>query len=340
MEEIGVKFGLWFELEMVNKDSDLYRAHPDWIIHVPGRYHCQARHQHVLDYSRPEVVDYIHDMVAKILSESKISYIKWDMNRYMTAPFSLALPADRQGEMMHRYTLGLYNLYSRLTSEFPHVLFESCASGGARFDPGLLYFAPQAWCSDDTDASERCKIQYGTTYVYPVSMIGAHVSAVPNHQLHRTTPLATRANVAMFGTFGYELDLEKMPEEEIQVVKEQIRFMKKYRRLIQIESDFYRLLSPFKGNETGWICVSPDKKTALAGFYQRLNKVNASWIRFKLAGLSEDVKYKLSYRVCDETRGYAAYGDELMSVGIPIDREDLTALGGDFASIVFEISAE
>jgi alpha-galactosidase len=144
----------------------------------------------------------------------------------------------------------------------------------------------------------------------------------------------------MFGTFGYELDLEKMPEEEIQVVKEQIRFMKKYRRLIQIESDFYRLLSPFKGNETGWICVSPDKKTALAGFYQRLNKVNASWIRFKLAGLSEDVKYKLSYRVCDETRGYAAYGDELMSVGIPIDREDLTALGGDFASIVFEISAE
>ena len=348
MEEIGVKFGLWFELEMVNKDSDLYRAHPDWLIHVPGRYQCQARHQHVLDYSRPEVVDYIHDMVAKILSESKISYIKWDMNRYMTAPFSLALPADRQGEMMHRYTLGLYNLYSRLTSEFPHILFESCASGGARFDPGMLYYAPQAWCSDDTDASERCKIQYGTTYVYPVSMIGSHVSAVPNHQLLRTTPLATRANVAMFGTFGYELDLEKMPEEEIQVVKDQIRFMKKYRRLIQVESDFYRLVSPFEGNDTAWICVSQDKRTALAMFCQRLNKINASWLRLKLAGLAEDIRYEVSYTVDGTKTSYSAYGDELMRVGIPIKREmgipmgneRRSALGGDFASIVFEILAE
>ena len=340
MEEIGIKFGLWVELEMVNKDSDLYRAHPDWMIQAPGRYHCQGRHQHVLDFSRQEVVDCIHDMIAKILSTSKISYVKWDMNRYMTASFSPALPADRQGEMMHRYILGVYSLYERLIGEFPHILFESCASGGGRFDPGMLYYAPQAWTSDDTDASERCRIQYGTSYVYPLSMMGAHVSAVPNHQLGRTTPLSTRGNVAMFGTFGYELDVLAMTEEESAVVKEQIIRMKKYREMIQLGSDFYRLLDPFKGNETGWICVAKDRKSALALFCQTLNRVNDSWIRFRLDGLDADVSYRVRYSIGEETREYTAWGDELVNIGIPIDRADLNTQGGDFASILYELCAE
>ena len=340
MEEIGLKFGLWVELEMVNKDSDLYRAHPDWMIQAPGRYHCQARHQHVLDFSRQEVVDHIHDMIAKILAASKISYVKWDMNRYMTAAFSQDLPADRQGEMMHRYILGVYSLYERLISEFPHILFESCASGGARFDPGMLYYAPQAWTSDDTDAYERCRIQYGTSFVYPLSMMGAHVSAVPNHQLGRTTPLSTRGNVAMFGTFGYELDVLAMSEEESAVVKEQIIRMKKYREMIQLGSDFYRLLDPFKGNETGWICVAKDRKSALALFCQTLNRVNDSWIRFRLDGLDADVCYRVRYSIGEETREYTAWGDELVNIGVPIDRADLNTQGGDFASILYELWAE
>ena len=317
MEEIGLKFGLWVELEMVNKDSDLYRAHPDWMIQAPGRYHCQARHQHVLDFSRQEVVDHIHDMIAKILAASKISYVKWDMNRYMTAAFSQDLPADRQGEMMHRYILGVYSLYERLISEFPHILFESCASGGARFDPGMLYYAPQAWTSDDTDAYERCRIQYGTSFVYPLSMMGAHVSAVPNHQLGRTTPLSTRGNVAMFGTFGYELDVLAMSEEESSVVKEQIIRMK-----------------------TGWICVAKDRKSALALFCQTLNRVNDSWIRFRLDGLDADVCYRVRYSIGEETREYTAWGDELVNIGVPIDRADLNTQGGDFASILYELWAE
>ena len=196
VEEMGLKFGLWVELEMVNKDSDLYRAHPDWIIGVPERFESHSRHQHVLDFSRKEVVDYIYAMVSKIIRESSISYIKWDMNRYMTEPYSRGLDASSQGEVMHKYILGVYDLYTRLTTEFPEILFESCASGGARFDPAMLYFAPQTWTSDDTDGNERTKIQYGTSYVYPIVSMGTHVSAVPNHQLYRVTPLSTRANVA------------------------------------------------------------------------------------------------------------------------------------------------
>ena len=203
VEKMGLKFGLWVELEMVNKDSDLYRAHPDWIIGVPERFESHSRHQYVLDFSRKEVVDHIYAMISKIIRESSISYIKWDMNRYMTEPYSRGLDASSQGKVMHKYILGVYDLYTRLITEFPEILFESCASGGARFDPGMLYFAPQTWTSDDTDASERTKIQYGTSYVYPIVSMGTHVSAVPNHQLHRVTPLSSRANVAYFGTFGY-----------------------------------------------------------------------------------------------------------------------------------------
>ena len=330
VEEMGLKFGLWVELEMVNKDSDLYRAHPDWIVGVPERFESHGRHQHVLDFSRKEVVDYIYEMISKILRESRISYIKWDMNRYMSEPYSRGLAAKDQGKMMHRYILGVYDLYTRLTEEFPEILFESCASGGARFDPAMLFFAPQTWTSDDTDASERAKIQYGTSYVYPLVSMGSHVSAVPNHQLLRITPLSTRANMAYFGTFGYELDLNLLSEEEMAQVKEQVAFMKKYRRLIQVEGDFYRLLSPFKGNETAWIVVSPDKNQAVAAFYQKLNKINASWLRFRLEGLDKDTLYEVK---CNDTV-YRAYGDELMYAGIPVDRELLNKEGGDFASLL------
>ena len=368
IEALGMKFGLWVELEMVNKDSDLYRSHPEWVIGAPERFDCHARHQYVLDYSNPDVVEYIYKMISEILRKSRISYIKWDMNRYMTGPFSTAQwtqthsssgawPAVSQGEMMHRYILGVYSLYEKLTGEFPDILFESCASGGARFDAGMLFWAPQAWCSDDSDAYERQKIQYGTSYVYPIVSMGSHVSAVPNHQLLRTTPLQTRANVAYFGTFGYELDLNLLSSEEIDLVCRQVRFMKDNRELIQMDGDFYRLRNPFKGNETAWMVVSGDKSRALAGFYQRLNKVNGSWERLRLRGLDPDKLYEVRCDISpdlkapaqilaiygndaksDGTWAFRMHGSTLMYAGIPISRNILTLKGGDYASLLFEIS--
>jgi alpha-galactosidase len=338
IEAMGLKFGLWVELEMVNKKSWLYESHPDWIIAAPGRYESPARHQHVLDFSKKEVVDAIYEMIAAVIRESKISYIKWDMNRYITEPFSQGGDPQEQGKMMHKYILGVYDLYTRLTSEFPQILFESCASGGARFDPGMLAFAPQTWTSDDTDGSERAKIQYGTSYVYPLVSMGSHVSAVPNHQLRRTTPLMTRANVAYFGTFGYELDLNLLSEEEMAQVKSQIAFMKKYRNLIQIEGDFFRLLNPFEGNETAWIVVSRDKSEAVAAFYQRLNRINPAWARLKLDGLDEGMRYEVTYHAgASEQVILEAYGDELMNMGMVIDYRELYRNGGDFASLLFTL---
>ena len=309
IEDLGMKFGLWFEPEMVNKDSDLYREHPDWIIQVPERRNSHGRFQYVLDFSRKEVVDRIYEMMAKILSEAKVSYIKWDMNRSITECYSAALPAERQGEVYHRYILGVYDLYERLTREFPHVLFESCASGGGRFDPGMLYYAPQGWTSDDSDAVERIRIQYGTSYCYPVSSMGTHVSVVPNHQINRITPLYTRANVAYFGTFGYELDLNALTADEQEEVKEQIAFMKQYRRLFQFGT-FYRLQSPFENNTSAWMVVNDDRTEAIVGWYRVLNGINLPYTRLHLKGLAEDVPYTIN--------GESAihYGSELMHAGL------------------------
>ena len=312
IEALGMKFGLWFEPEMVNKDSDLYREHPDWILSVPERRQSQGRYQYVLDFSRKEVVDYIYDRMAEILGRGKVSYVKWDMNRSITECWSAALPADRQGEVFHRYILGVYDLYDRLNTAFPEVLFESCASGGGRFDPGLLYYAPQGWASDDTDAAERLKIQYGTSYCYPISSIGAHVSASPNHQIMRSTPLYTRANVACFGTFGYEMDLNRLTAEEQEEVKRQTAFMKKYRSVLQFGS-FYRLESPFEGNVTAWMSVSGDRKTAVVGWYRTLNGINMGYTRVKLRGLEPDSVYRVS---ADGVLRGEYYGDELMNVGL------------------------
>ncbi|KAK8880420.1 hypothetical protein M9Y10_003092 [Tritrichomonas musculus] len=308
IEALGMKFGLWFEPEMVNMDSDLFRAHPDWRISTPDRRISQGRNQYVLDFSRKEVVDNIYEQMSTLLADSKVSYIKWDMNRSMTEVFSAGFPADQQGEIFHRYILGVYNLYERLIQKFPHILFESCSSGGARFDPGLLYYAPQCWASDNTDAVCRMKIQYGTSFCYPISAMGAHVSACPNHQNSRTTPFQTRANVAHFGTFGYELDLNKLTQEERQMVRDQIKFMKEYREIIQF-GEFYRLVSPFEGNFMSWMVVSKDKKTAIVGWYKVLNDVNAAYQRVHLLGLDPSLVYKV-----DGDKGHT--GSELMNHGL------------------------
>ena len=334
----GLKFGLWIEPEMTNKDSDLYRAHPDWLLAEQGKRICHSRTQYVLDFSKKEVREYIGDMLENLLAEVPVSYIKWDMNRTFSEVFSNGNDREYQGKVCHKYILGVYELYERLTSRFPHVLFESCASGGARFDPGMLYYAPQGWTSDDTDAIERLKIQYGTSMVYPVSCMGSHVSASPNHQTNRVTPIETRADVAYFGTFGYELDLLKLDEEDKAEIRRQIAFMKEKRDLIQ-KGTFYRLKSPFEGNETAWMIVSEDQKKALVGYYRVMQLVNVGFKRLKLKGLKEDTCYKVS------GYDYDCYGDELMQVGMILSD---SASGvwkkgvndkGDFQAEVFEIVA-
>ncbi|MGB3721144.1 MAG: alpha-galactosidase, partial [Hyphomicrobiaceae bacterium] len=239
VRNLDMQFGLWFEPEMVSPDSELYRAHPDWCLHIEGRRRTEARQQLILDLSREDVQDYIVKTISGILSSAPITYVKWDMNRNMTEIGSAKLPPERQRETAHRYMLGLYSVLDRITSAFPHVLFESCSGGGGRFDPGMLYYMPQTWTSDNTDAISRLKIQYGTSIVYPVSAMGAHVSAVPNHQVGRVTPLETRGHVALSGNFGYELDLTKFTEEEKEIVKAQIALYKEIRHLVQF-GDFYR----------------------------------------------------------------------------------------------------
>ena len=333
IEALGMKLGLWFEPEMVNKDSSLYREHPDWILSVPGRNQSHGRYQHVLDFSRKEVVDAIFQMMSDILKDGKVSYVKWDMNRSITECWSAALPADRQGEVFHRYILGVYSLYERLNQAFPHVLFESCASGGGRFDPGLLYYAPQGWVSDDTDAIERLKIQYGTSYCYPVSCMGAHVSAIPNHQVGRNTPLNTRANVACFGTSGYELDLNRLSPEELEEIRAQVDFMKKWRKLLQFGT-FYRLSSPFEGNTASWMTVNDSRTQAIVGWYRILNTPNPPYTRLRLTGLDPN----RLYRVREDDRFLGEfYGDELMNAGlITSDSGSGEALEGQKASCDLE----
>lgn len=307
--DLGMQFGIWFEPEMVNKDSDLYRTHPEWTFETPNRQTSHGRNQYVLDFSNPEVIDYIYGLMAKVIEESHITYIKWDMNRCMSEVYSSVHNSQDQGKVMHKYILGVYHLYDMLTTNFPEILFESCASGGARFDPAMMYYAPQCWTSDDTDAIERLKIQYGTSMVYPISSMGAHVSATPNHQVFRNTPLKTRADVAYFGTFGYELDLNKLSQDEQEQIIEQVQFMKEYREVIQFGT-FYRLKSPFEGNETIWMVVSKDQNTAIVGYYRPLQVVNEGYHRVKLMGLDPDKEYHVS--IHDVT----CYGDELMNIGL------------------------
>lgn len=324
---LGMKFGFWIEPEMVNPDSNLYRRHPEWALSTPGRKSSLGRHQLVLDFSREEVVDYIYEMLKKVMSNAPISYIKWDMNRSLTEVYNTELSADEQGMVYHKYIMGVYSLYERLRTEFPEILFESCSSGGNRYDAGMLYYAPQAWCSDNTDAIDRIRIQWGTSYGYPISSIGAHVSAVPNQQTGRSASIETRANVAYFGTFGYELDLNHISDEEFEEVKKQICFMKENRELLQFGT-FYRLRSPFEKDQAAWIVVSKDKKKAIFGLYCMRSNVNQLPGFLKLAGLDGDLVYEL--------KGDEYYGDELMNMGVTLNKlsPNRLATGQDFVSYV------
>ncbi len=309
INDLGMQFGLWFEPEMVNEISELYKTHPDFVIKTPNRGMSYGRNQFVLDFSRQEVVEFIFQKMCETIDKANIAYIKWDMNRNITESYSLSLPANRQKEFFHRYILGVYSLYEKLIDRFPNILFESCASGGARFDAGMLYYAPQAWASDDTDAVERLHIQYGTSMVYPISSIGSHVAAVPNHQVLRKTDIETRAAVAYFGTFGYELNVNEISSEDTAKVKKQIEFFKRYREVIS-SGDFYRLTN---GNAYSWMVVSKDKKTAILGYYKILATPNPSLKKILLTGLNEELEY-----CCN---GKSHYGDELMNVGYILQTE-------------------
>ena len=257
---LGVKFGIWFEPESVNEDSELFRDHSDWAFSIPKRSPVRARNQLILDFSRKEVVDAIFDKVCGILDQGNIEYIKWDLNRSLCDCYSAG--TRDQGRVMHDYVLGVYDFLERLIQRYPNVLLEGCSGGGGRFDAGMLYYTPQIWCSDNTDALDRTQIQYGTSFGYPVSAVGSHVSAIPNHQTGRFTPFATRGITAMAGTFGYELDPQKLSEEEKEEIKKQILEYRKYADLIQ-EGLYYRLTNPFTENVGAWACVSEDRTRVL-----------------------------------------------------------------------------
>lgn len=334
----GMKFGLWFEPEMISPDSELFRAHPDYAIGVAGRQRTQSRAQYVLDYSRPEVRDAVWAQMKKILDSAPISYIKWDMNRQITEAGSTALPPHRQKELWHRYTLGVYALMERLVSEYPEILLENCSGGGARFDAGMLYYSPQIWASDDTDAKERLRIQYGASLFVPPSAIGAHVSVCPNHATGRNTPFATRANVAMNGTFGYELNVAALSDEEKAQIPEQIARYHRISALVR-EGALYRLANPFvpsgyaaqsNADYDAWMYVSADKKQAVFTYVQITAEANMKSRRVTLAGLDPDIvyHYNMDGKDCAKTGAY------LMQCGILIPN-----LWGDMTSVQIELNA-
>ncbi|MBQ2570484.1 MAG: alpha-galactosidase, partial [Ruminococcus sp.] len=288
----GLKFGIWVEPEMVNTDSRLYRKHPDWAMAIPGKRHSEGRTQRVLDLANPEVQDFLIQKMSEVFSSAPVSYVKWDMNRIFSDVFSPYLPAERQGETAHRYIMGLYRVMKALTEQFPDILFEGCASGGNRFDLGILCYFPQIWGSDNTDAISRAHIQEGYSYGYPLSCVGAHVSASPNHQTLRETPLETRFAVAAFGMLGYEYDVRDLSAEQKQKIKEQIALYKRWRKVLQ-NGQFYRLQ---EGNLHQWMCVSPTKKYAVALLLQELITPNTQTQRLVARGLDAQTKYKFYNR--------------------------------------------
>lgn len=319
--KLGMKFGIWVEPEMVSPDSDLYRSHPDWAIQVPGRIPGLARNQLVLDITRREVLEHVWERLEEILNSANISYVKWDMNRQLADLGSLCLNPDRQGELYHRYVLAVYELQERLCSRFPEILLENCSGGGARFDPGMLYFSPQIWCSDDTDAIERLSIQEGTALVYPLSTMGAHVSDCPNHTVGRSTPFETRGHVALAGTFGYELDITKLSSDEQNMIPQQAAMYHEYNHLVR-DGDYYRIAS-FHENRMFdcWELVSPDRKEALVTFVQVLGRPNCHSRKIKLQGLCPEAVYRV------EGTEQTYTGDILMYGGLTVEN-----MWGDFRS--------
>ena len=328
VNKLGMKFGIWFEPEMISPDSELYKAHPDWAIQINGRPLTLCREQYVLDYSRKEVRDYVYGMMKKILDSANIEYIKWDMNRQLTEVGSATLPAERQRELWHRYVLGVYDLMDRLTTDYPHILLENCSGGGARFDPGMLYYSPQIWCSDDTDAIERLKIQHGTSMCYPCSAMGAHVSDCPNHTVGRNTPFKTRGHVAMVGTFGYELDVTRIPQEDRDAIPAQIEEFNKFNKLVRT-GDHYRIGNMFEDNTwDAWEFVAKDKSEALFEFVQVLARPNERSRRIKLKGLEPEAYY---YEESEPDKKIS--GAALMNAGINIAKMwNGDGLYGDFCS--------
>ena len=325
VEALGMRFGLWFEPEMISPRSKLHEAHPDWVLRAPERYATQARNQWILDMSRRDVQDYVIEAVLSVLRSAPISYVKWDMNRNFAEYGSRALPPERQGEVPHRYMLGVYRVMEEITSAFPQVLFESCSGGGGRFDPGILYYMPQTWTSDDTDAVERLKIQYGTSVVYPASAMGAHVSAVPNHQVGRVTSMKMRGDVAMSGNFGYELDLSQQTPEDLEEIRRQIARVKQIRRVTQ-QGTFTRLQSPFKGNVCAWQFTLED--TVVFSAFVTLQDANPELRRVRLRDIPAG-------RWQDEDTGEVYDASVLCNAGV---RLPFIAPGGvpvgDFQSVV------
>lgn len=287
INDLGLDFGIWVEPEMVNVESKLYHEHPEWVIQIPGKPHSEGRNQRILDLANPAVVDYLIDRMSRVFGSANISYVKWDMNRIFSDYYSQYLPADRQGELSHRYMIGLYRLMRTLTERFPRILFEGCASGGNRFDLGILSYFPQIWASDDTDAIYRVKGQTGYSYGYPMSALSAHVSACPNHQTLRITPLATRFDVAAFGVLGYECNLTDMSREDKKQIKAQIELYKKWRDVLQF-GDFYRGRSD---NLYEWTCVSKDGGRAVGMLLQVLAEPNTAYAQYSPKGLLPSEKY-------------------------------------------------
>ncbi|MBR6302343.1 MAG: alpha-galactosidase, partial [Lachnospiraceae bacterium] len=327
VNKIGLKFGIWMEPEMISPDSDLYRAHPDWAFAVPGRVGARSRNQYVLDLTRPEVLEHTWNSIKTVLSSANIEYLKWDMNRQLTDLGSLGLDKENQGEIFHRFVLAVYELQERLVTEFPNLLLENCSGGGARFDAGMLYYGPQIWCSDDTDAIERLSIQEGTALIYPLSSMGAHVSDCPNHTVGRVTPFETRGHVALAGTFGYELDITKIPEEDRNMIPKQTAMYHKYHSLVR-SGDYYRIAS-YRENRY-YDCygvVSKDKSEALFTFVQVVGRPNYHSRLIRLAGLKPDAKYRIEG---EETE---LLGKTIMEAGILVSN-----LWGDYKSKLIHLT--
>ncbi len=308
----GMQFGLWFEPEMISKESNLYTEHPDFLIRDPNKEPHPSRDQFVLDMGRPDVRDNIFNQMKIIIEHCQIDYIKWDMNRHLSDVYSNVLPPHRQGETSHRYMLGVYELLERLISSYPNILWEGCSGGGGRFDVGFLYYMPQSWTSDNTDAVERLKIQYGTSIAYPISSMTAHVSQVPNHQTGRVVSMKTRGDVAMSGVLGYELDLSHLSQEEQEEVKKQVIYYKNIRRIIQY-GQFYRLLSPFDSNQTAWMFMSENKDDVIVFAFSNLAEGHPLFYDLKLKHLEETSIYQ-------NIESKEIFGaDELMNLGFHLN---------------------
>ena len=320
---LGMKFGIWFEPEMVSPDSDLFRTHPDWAIQIQGRVPGMSRCQYVLDITREEVREHIMNQVETILRSANIEYVKWDINRQICDVGSVDLPVDQLGEYFHHYVLALYSMQEQLITDFPNLLLENCSGGGARFDPGMFYYSPQIWCSDDTDAIERLAIQEGTALVYPLSTMGAHVSVCPNHVCGRVTPFKTRGYVALSGTFGYELDITKLNKDDRQMIPRQIDLYKKFGMLIR-EGDYYRIASASENKEYDcWASVSPCKSVALITFVQLYNHPNMKTRMVKIPCLDSNKIYRVSWPDEDQKKypPLRLNGSTIMNAGIPIKRD-------------------